>query len=290
VAHATNTLTLSGTETTDRIIKNLFDMTLTGGLGAAYVAGEVGYLDYAASAVMKKAKSDSLTTCYSQKYYCFQAQNANESKLQLRSGEVAGTGFTLGYGYISSSAAGALQSAAPSTIGHYPVPVVEYIKTTLLLFNGGIKPVVSGDLISPLAIPPAIGGTTPAAGTFTTVTANGIYDRIGVTAGEELAAGSFAYLAADETYYGTDADAYVSTGGFVVYIPTLIASAGTGLGYKEYDIVAVGATPAQRYWLSATKGAYTTTEPTTAGQFSRVCARATSATNIHVKLEETIGY
>jgi len=104
-----------------------------------------------------------------------------------------------------------------------------------------------------------------------------------ITAGEELAAGSVVYLKSDGKYWGTDADAYATTAGELLYVPTLIAAEATGLGYEEYDIAGVALTPGTEYFISATKGAYTSTEPTTAGQSSRVVARATSTTNTHFK-------
>lgn len=58
--------------------------------------------------------------------------------------------------------------------------------------------------------------------------------------------------------------------------------------FDESNSALTGLTPGSKYFLSATAGAATLTAPTTAGQFVQCLGIATSATSLHVNLQEPI--
>lgn len=99
-----------------------------------------------------------------------------------------------------------------------------------------------------------------------------------ITAGEDLAANSIAYLKSDGKYWKTDSDVYATTAGRIAYIASAILANTTGVGLFNGVITTTGLTIGTPYYVSGTAGAYTSTEPTVG--FSRQVMTAISTTQL----------
>lgn len=121
-----------------------------------------------------------------------------------------------------------------------------------------------------------------------TVLPNGIgADAITATAGEALVAGDFVYITAGGTVMKADATTFAKRA--MGYVIASVANAATAtVFFDESNSSLTGLTPGSKYFLSATAGAATLTAPTTAGQFVQCLGIATSATSLHVNLQEPI--
>jgi hypothetical protein len=110
-------------------------------------------------------------------------------------------------------------------------------------------------------------------------------DAITATAGEALSAGDFVYIngtgnavKADATAIGKKAHGYV--------LAAVANAASATIYFDESNNGLTGLTPGATYYLSATAGAATTTAPTTSGQIVQTLGVATSATSLHVNIEQ----
>lgn len=112
-------------------------------------------------------------------------------------------------------------------------------------------------------------------------------DAVTLVAGEALAAGDMVYITsggvvmkADATAIGKAARGYVLT--------AVSNGANATVYFDESNSAVTGLTPGATYYLSATAGALTTTPPTTSGQIVQEIGFATSATNLHVNIQEPV--
>ena len=171
------------------------------------------------------------------------------------------------------------------------------------------RAVTPANLTARLAAPGAIGGTTPAAGTFTTITPNtgitlvenapialdpagsadGKYSGITIagTAGAALAFGQLCYLAvADSRWELADADAAATAGGVMMGICVLAAAAdadptrmllfGTIRADAQFPALTIGAS----VYAGETAGAVQVAIPTGADNIIRVVGFALTADEI----------
>lgn len=112
-------------------------------------------------------------------------------------------------------------------------------------------------------------------------------DAITATAGEALVAGDFVYITAGGTAMKADATTFAKRA--MGYVLSAVSNAGTAtVFFDESNSALSGLTPGTKYFLSATAGLTTATAPTTAGQFVQVLGTATSATSLHVNIQEPI--
>ena len=112
-------------------------------------------------------------------------------------------------------------------------------------------------------------------------------DAITATAGEALVAGDFVYITAGGTVMKADATTFAKRA--MGYVIAAVANVGTAtVFFDESNSALSGLTPGTKYFLSATAGAVTATAPVTAGQFVQGLGIATSATSLHVNLQEPI--
>jgi hypothetical protein len=121
-----------------------------------------------------------------------------------------------------------------------------------------------------------------------TLMPNGVgADTITATAGEALVAGDFVYITAGGTAMKADATTFAKRA--MGYVLSAVSNAGTAtVFFDESNSALSGLTPGTKYFLSATAGLTTATAPTTAGQFVQVLGTATSATSLHVNIQEPI--
>lgn len=121
-----------------------------------------------------------------------------------------------------------------------------------------------------------------------TVLPNGVgADAITAVAGEALIAGDFVYITAGGTVMKADATTFAKRA--MGYVTAAVANAGTAtVFFDESNSALSGLTPGAKYFLSATAGLATATAPTTAGQFVQCLGIATSATSLHVNIQEPI--
>jgi len=122
-----------------------------------------------------------------------------------------------------------------------------------------------------------------------TVLPNGIgADAITATAGEALAAGDFVYVLANGTVMKADATTFAKRA--MGYVLTSVLNAGSATVFFDESNSALSTlTIGAKYFLSATAGATTPTASTiTSGQFLQCLGVATSATSLHVNLQEPI--
>jgi hypothetical protein len=112
-------------------------------------------------------------------------------------------------------------------------------------------------------------------------------DAITATAGEALTAGDFVYFTAGGSVMKADATSYAKRA--MGYVLTSVANAGQATVYfDESNSALSGLTVGAVYFISATAGVATATAPTTSGQFSQALGFATSATTLHVNIQEPI--
>lgn len=121
-----------------------------------------------------------------------------------------------------------------------------------------------------------------------TVLPNGVgADAVTAIAGEALVAGDFVYIAAGGTVMKADATTFAKRA--MGYVTAAVANAGTAtVFFDESNSALSGLTPGAKYFLSAAAGLATATAPTTAGQFVQCLGIATSATSLHVNIQEPI--
>ena len=112
-------------------------------------------------------------------------------------------------------------------------------------------------------------------------------DAITATAGEALVAGDFVYITAGGTVMKADATTFAKRA--MGYVIAAVANAGIAtVFFDESNSALSGLTPGTKYFLSATAGLTTATAPTTSGQFVQALGIATSATSLHVNIQEPI--
>lgn len=121
-----------------------------------------------------------------------------------------------------------------------------------------------------------------------TVLPNGIgADAITATAGEALVAGDFVYITNTGTVMKADATTFAKRA--MGYVISAVLNAGTATVFFDESNSALSTlTIGSKYFLSATAGLATLTAPTTTGQFVQCLGIATSATSLHVNLQEPI--
>jgi hypothetical protein len=108
-----------------------------------------------------------------------------------------------------------------------------------------------------------------------------------LVAGEALTAGDFVYILAGGTVMKADATTYAKRA--MGYVTASVLNAGNATVYFDDSNTGLsGLTPGSKYYLSATSGVATLTAPTTAGQYVQGLGVATSATSLHVNIEEPI--
>jgi hypothetical protein len=108
-------------------------------------------------------------------------------------------------------------------------------------------------------------------------------------AGEALTAGNFVYINA--TGQVLKADATLPAKAARGYVLSNVANAASATVYfDEANTAVTGLTPGASYYLSTTPGGVTTTPPATngSGQIIQELGFASSATNIHVNIQEPI--
>jgi hypothetical protein len=108
-------------------------------------------------------------------------------------------------------------------------------------------------------------------------------------AGEALTAGNFVYINA--TGQVLKADAALPAKAARGYVLSNVANAANATVYfDEANTAVTGLTPGATYYLSTTPGGVTTTPPATngSGQIIQELGFASSATNIHVNIQEPI--
>lgn len=112
-------------------------------------------------------------------------------------------------------------------------------------------------------------------------------DSISATAGEALSAGDFVYISGTGTVLKADATtpAKAARG----YVVAAVSNAATAtVFFDDSNGVLTGLTAGATYYLSSTPGGYTTTPTTTTGQIVQELGFATSATSMHVNIQEPI--
>lgn len=121
-----------------------------------------------------------------------------------------------------------------------------------------------------------------------TLMPNGVgADSITATAGEALTAGDFVYINGSGGVLKADATTFAKRA--MGYVLASVLNAGTAtVFFDESNSSLSGLTPGSKYFLSATSGLATTTAPTTSGQFAQALGVATSATSLHVNIQEPI--
>lgn len=112
-------------------------------------------------------------------------------------------------------------------------------------------------------------------------------DAITATAGEALAAGDMVYISNTGTILKADATTPAKAARGYVLAAVLNAAAAT-VYFDESNSSLSALTPGATYYLSGTAGGVTTAPPTTAGQIVQEVGFATSATSLHVNIQEPI--
>lgn len=112
-------------------------------------------------------------------------------------------------------------------------------------------------------------------------------DSITATAGEALVAGDMVYISGTGTILKADATTPAKAARGYVLTAVLSAAAAT-VFFDDSNSSLSALTPGATYYLSATAGTVTTTPPTTTGQIVQEIGFATSATSLHVNIQESI--
>ena len=112
-------------------------------------------------------------------------------------------------------------------------------------------------------------------------------DTISLVAGEALAAGDFVYITGTGTVMKADATTLAKQARGYVLVSVLNAAQAT-IYFDESNSSLSGLTPGATYYLSTTPGTATTTPPTGSGNIVQQLGFASSATNLHVNIEESI--
>lgn len=108
-----------------------------------------------------------------------------------------------------------------------------------------------------------------------------------LVAGEALAAGDFVYITAGGGVMKADATTFAKRAmGYV--IASVLNGGNATVYFDESNTGLSGLTPGSKYFLSATAGLATLIAPTTSGQFAQALGVATSATSLHVNIQEPI--
>jgi hypothetical protein len=105
------------------------------------------------------------------------------------------------------------------------------------------------------------------------------------TAGEALNAGDIVYVSNTGTILKADATTPAKQARGYVLVAVANAAVAT-VFFDESNTAVTGLTPGATYYLSATPGLVTTTPPVTAGQIVQQIGFATSATSLHVSIQE----
>lgn len=112
-------------------------------------------------------------------------------------------------------------------------------------------------------------------------------DATTATAGEDLASGDFVYFNAAGAVFKADATAIAKAARG--YVLAAVANGATATVYfDENNSSVTGLTAGATYFLSATPGAVATTPPIAAGNIVQQLGFASSATAIHVNIQEAI--
>lgn len=117
-------------------------------------------------------------------------------------------------------------------------------------------------------------GATPVMQTFIVIEA--------FTAGESLVAGDVCYLKSDGKFWKIDADAEATSKGMLAMANATISADATGEFILAGRYTTTGLTMGSTYYLSTTPGAYTTTQPSGAGDIVRILGYALSTTVLYI--------
>jgi hypothetical protein len=108
-----------------------------------------------------------------------------------------------------------------------------------------------------------------------------------LTSGEALSAGDFVYITAGGTVLKADCTAIGKAARG--YVLAAVANAAPATVYfDESNNVLTGLTPGATYYMHSTAGGVTSTPTTTTGQIVQEVGFATSATSLHVNIQEPI--
>lgn len=117
---------------------------------------------------------------------------------------------------------------------------------------------------------------------------NGIAaDAITVVAGEALAAGDFVYITSTGTAMKADASIIAKAARGYTLVSVTNGSQAT-IYFDESNSALSALTPGATYYLSTTPGSISTVAPTGSGNIVQPIGFATSATNVHVNIEEPV--
>jgi hypothetical protein len=105
------------------------------------------------------------------------------------------------------------------------------------------------------------------------------------TAGEALNAGDIVYISNTGTVLKADATTPAKQARGYVLVAVANAAVAT-VFFDESNTAVTGLTPGATYYLSATPGLVTATPPITTGQIVQQIGFATSATSLHVNIQE----
>ena len=123
--------------------------------------------------------------------------------------------------------------------------------------------------------------STTASPEFSEVVAYNFTHKKALTAGEALVAGDLVYLKSDGKYWKVNAAATTTTAGKLAILLTSSLSADAlGTFIVQGNVTTTGLTSGATYFVSTTAGEYTSTVPSTTGQFVRAIGVATSTTNL----------
>lgn len=112
-------------------------------------------------------------------------------------------------------------------------------------------------------------------------------DSLTLTAGEALSAGDMIYISGAGAVLKADATTPAKAArGYV--LAAVISAAAATVYFDDTNSSLSALTPGGTYYLSATAGGVTLTPPTTAGQIVQEIGFATSATSLHVNIQEPI--
>ncbi|CAH56659.1 hypothetical protein PHG11b_32 [Flavobacterium phage 11b] len=112
-------------------------------------------------------------------------------------------------------------------------------------------------------------------------------DSITATAGEGLSAGDFVYISGTGTVLKADATTPAKAARGYVLSAVLNAALAT-VFFDDSNTSLSALTPGATYYLSSTAGLAALSPPTTAGQIVQQIGFATSATSLHVNIQELI--
>lgn len=112
-------------------------------------------------------------------------------------------------------------------------------------------------------------------------------DAVTGTAGEALSAGDMVYISGTGTILKADATTPAKAARGYVLAAVLNAAPAT-VYFDDSNSSLSALTPGATYYLSPTAGTVSTTPPTTSGQIVQELGFATSATSLHVNIQESI--